>query len=215
MKHQVLCSTQKWASVPVRFSQPFWEGCLVGHMTPFLPFAGTSSLSLLGPQADFMKRAKCLSPVLLCPWGFMLSWPDLGPIAFPWLRYLRLIPPSFPSCPWPPLPTWSLELPDFSAWQDSCDCFWPCQLPGVVVAGDSKGLQTMFSTTSLPCTYTNLFINRNPLPLVMLPTYFYVDNMFCHFGKCKQINMPSFLSSLVISRKGQEERKRKGTQDWA
>lgn len=70
----------------------------------------------------------------------------------------------------------------------------------------------MFSTTNLPCSYTNLFINQNPLPLVMLPTYFYVDNMFCQFGKCKQINMPSFLSSLVISRKGQEKRKRKGTQ---
>lgn len=71
----------------------------------------------------------------------------------------------------------------------------------------------MFSTTNLSCSYTNLSINQNPLPLAMLPTYFYVHNMCCHFGKCKQINMPAFLSSLVISRKGQEERKRKGTQD--
>lgn len=51
------------------------------------------------------------------------------------------------------------------------------------------------------------FINQNPL--AMLPTYFYVDEMFCHFGKCKQITKPFSPSSLVIGKKVQDERERK------
>lgn len=54
------------------------------------------------------------------------------------------------------------------------------------------------------------FINQNPL--AMLATYFYADDVFCHFRKCKQITVLSF-PSLVIGKKVQEGRERKCTQD--
>lgn len=61
------------------------------HATFTLP-AATSSLSLpglqVGPHAGFVKWAK---RPLLCsalPWGSVLTWPDCGPTAFPWLCYL-------------------------------------------------------------------------------------------------------------------------------
>lgn len=67
---------------------PIWflPESMPGHMTSLLLFTATSSLSLLGlqggPQAGFMRGAKCPAPVLLYPRASGLPWPAFGPTAF-------------------------------------------------------------------------------------------------------------------------------------
>lgn len=182
-----------------------------------------------------MKRAKCPVPCsALTPefrvhlawlWTYSFLW--TLPLAVTGASYL----PTFPQRPSPPLPTCLPQMPAFSSWHGSSNCFWPCQLSCAAGPGAIKAPNYVFSNRHALWLY-HLFINQNPLPLAMWPTSFYVDNMFCHFGKCKQTNTPScvvvvvvfpywsivdiqYPSFLVISRKGREEMKRKCLQDWA
>lgn len=119
---------------------------------------------------------------------------------------------SLPFCkpPLSPLPTCPTRVARFLCSARSS------QLWHVAVPEDGKGRQAPKLCFQQPTCLVviHLFLNQNPSPLAMLPTYFYVDNVFCHFGNVnKSVYLPFHLF-LVISRKVQEKRKRKCMRDW-
>ena len=198
-------------------------------MTSVRLFTATS-LSLLGLQVGLrqvLQEVSVRAPVLFCPpalhsSGLMLDIQLSGDFAAGW--HWCLPPPTFPQQPSPTQPRppapqrRQLSLPDTTTAM-TCDpsallrCTWSFSRP-----------QTLVFTTNMPCrrptsSVISILYHFPPLPRA---TSFYVDDTFCHFGKCKQTSMSSLFfffslvdiqypSFLVIGRK----KGREHTQAWA
>lgn len=200
MKYQAPCSTRQGTSVPIWFLPE----SMPGHMTSLLLFTATSSLSLLGlqggPQAGFMRGAKCPAPVLLYPRASGLPWPAFGPTAFSWLCSGPTLMPhtslSFHNAPRPPAHLLPRDA-SFLCLTRQSQLFLTYQLSCAAVPGATQDPKLCFHNQQV-LQVSHLFVNQNPLPLATWPASFYFDNMFCHLGKCKQISRPSHFFFFLI-----------------
>lgn len=212
MKYQVFCSTRAHLCPPGSFQkgcQGTWHLYVSSQPLLFLCWAFR-----LG-SGRFYKRSVsgplCCSAPKLCThlaWCWTSSF--LGTLLQADIGASHL---STTALTHPTPPTCSPKKAALSAWYDNRNGLWPTS---------SSALYLELLKTPNSCFYnqhtlqaSHLFSNQHPLPLSMGATSFYVDDMFCHFGKCKQtsislvdIQYPSF---LVISRK----KGREHTQAWA
>lgn len=132
MKYQVPCSTRQGTSVPIWFLPESMPGHMHLYFSSqplplFLCWAFRSGLRQVLWEELSVLPLCCSTPGLPCSPGLPLDLQLSRDFAPGW--HWCLTPPYLSITPLAPLPTCSPEMPAFSAWHGSHNCFWPTSSP--------------------------------------------------------------------------------------